>query len=233
MTAAPRDGRGASGGTRGPIRAPRTLVKICGVRDRATVDATAAAGADFIGVVLVPSSPRFVPPTMAQGLALAIADAGAMPVAVVRLPVDPETRAALEAFPILQFHGVEEPEDILRFARNGADAAEDPRWECWKGMHFDADEVERFLASKTVSRLVVDGPDAGSGARFDHARFATLDESTRRRSMLAGGLDAANVAEAIRSARPGGVDVSSGVERARGVKDIALIQAFIDATRGA
>lgn len=218
--AAPRSNAGAA-------RMQRTLVKICGVRDRAVAVETAAAGADFIGVVLVSSSPRFVPPTAASTLALAIADAGAMPVAVVRLPVDPETRAALEAFPILQFHGVEEPEDIARFVGAGSS------WECWKGLHFDAAETARFLGSGRVSRLVVDGPDAGSGAPFDHGEFAALDDATRRRALLAGGLDPANVAEAVRRARPGGVDVSSGVERARGVKDVALIRAFIDAVRGA
>lgn len=202
-------------------------IKICGVRDRATVDIAADAGADFIGVVLVASSPRFVPPAEATALAVDIADAGAMPVAVVRLPLDAQTKAALDAFPIVQFHGAEEPGDLARIGSGGG------AWELWKGLHFSRAATASWLAAGCVSRLVVDGPEAGSGERWDPREFAALDDATRARCMLAGGLDPSNVAEAIRAARPGGVDVSSGVESARGVKDHARIRAFIDAVRGA
>lgn len=205
----------------------RTLVKICGVRDRTTAEVAADAGADFVGVVLVRGSPRFVDPVVAADLALAIADAGAMPVAVLRLPLDVETKKALDAFPILQFHGIEEPADLERFAAGGAP------WEVWKGLHFSPDSVAAWLASGRAARLVVDGPEAGSGQAFDHAAFGALPDAARARCLLAGGLDAANVAQAIRVARPAGVDVSSGVERARGMKDHALIRAFVDAVRGA
>lgn len=205
----------------------RVLVKICGVSDRATAEVAAKAGADFIGVVLVPSSPRFVPPSAVPALVAAIIDAGAIPVAVVRLPVDPDTRAALDLFPVIQFHGVEEPADLSRF--NTGDAA----WECWKGLSFAAPAVGSWIASGAVTRLVVDGPDAGSGESFDHTAFAALADSARARCLLAGGLTPETVAAAVRSANPAGVDVSSGVERARGVKDHDKIRAFIDAARGA
>lgn len=205
----------------------RTLVKICGLRDRATVELAVEAGADFVGVVMVSASPRFVSPLIAPNLALAAMDAGAMPVAVVRMPIDPETRAALDAFPIVQFHGLEEADDLARFAARGG------AFECWKGLHFDPAAIAGFAASGTVSRFVVDGPVAGSGVAFDHARFAELDPAIRARALLAGGLDPSNVADAIRTARPGGVDVSSGVEVARGVKDPELIRAFIDAVHAA
>ncbi len=208
-------------------RTSRIAIKICGVRDRATVDVAAGAGADFVGVVLVASSPRFVSPTIAPTIALAIADAGAMPVAVVRLPIDPETRAALDAFPILQFHGIEEPDDLTRFSSS------DAPWELWKGLHFSVEATTAWLASGRVRRVVVDGPDAGSGEAFDHNVFAALDDSVRARCMLAGGLDPAHVAEVIRVARPGGVDVSSGVESARGIKDHEKIREFIRAVREA
>jgi phosphoribosylanthranilate isomerase len=204
----------------------RVKVKICGVRDRATVDVAADAGAEFIGVVLVASSPRFVSPTEAPGLSVDIVNAGAIPVAVVRLPLDAATKAALDAFPIVQFHGSEEPGDLARVSGGGA-------WELWKGLHFSRAATASWLAAGCVSRLVVDGPEAGSGERWDPREFAALDDATRARCLLAGGLDPSNVAEAIRAARPGGVDVSSGVESARGVKDHARIRAFIDAARGA
>ncbi len=204
----------------------RLLVKICGVSDRATAEVAARAGADFVGVVLVPSSPRFVPPSAVPSLVAAIIDAGAIPVAVVRLPVDPETRAALDLFPVIQFHGVEEPADLARYTTG------DAPWECWKGLSFAAPAVGSWLASASVARLVVDGPDAGSGEAFDHAAFAALADSARARCLLAGGLTPETVAAAIRTARPAGVDVSSGVERSRGVKDHDRIRAFIDAARG-
>lgn len=205
----------------------QTLVKICGVRDRATAEVAAEAGAHFVGVVLVRGSPRFVDPVVAGDLSLAIADAGAMPVAVLRLPLDVETKKVLDAFPILQFHGIEEPGDLERFAGGAA------AWEVWKGLHFSPSAVEAWMAASHVSRLVVDGPEAGSGVAFDHGAFAALPDIVRRRTLLAGGLDPSNVAQAVRMARPAGVDVSSGVESARGVKDHARIRAFIEAVRGA
>lgn len=198
-------------------------VKICGVRDEPTAVLAAEAGAEFVGVVLVPSSPRYVEPSAAQRLAVAIADAGAMPVAVVRLPLADGAMRALEAFPIVQFHGGETTADVTAFRG----------WECWKGLHFSPAATAEWLASPRVSRLVVDGPEAGSGERWDLAGFAAMEGPMRARCLLAGGLDAGNVAAAVRAARPFGVDVSSGVESSRGVKDHARIRAFIDAAKTA
>ncbi|MFM7259589.1 MAG: phosphoribosylanthranilate isomerase [bacterium] len=205
----------------------RTLIKICGVRDRATAECAVEAGAHFVGVVLVPSSPRFVAPEMAADLALDIVSAGAMPVAVLRHPFDDATRRALDAFPVLQFHGAEEPGDIAGLARGGSS------WEIWKGLHFAPAAIKSWLASRVVTRLVVDGPVAGSGVTFDHSAFGALTEETRRRALLAGGLDPTNVGAAMRAARPAGVDVSSGVERTRGEKDHELIRRFVEAVREA
>ncbi len=201
----------------------RTLVKICGVRDFAAVDVCVDAGAQFVGVVLVPSSPRCVTPAEARALALVIADLGAMPVAVIRLPVDVETAAALEAFPILQFHGDETPDSLSPYRA----------WECWKGLHFSPAATHEWLASGRATRLVVDGPVAGGGVSFDHAAFGELSSDVRTKCFLAGGLDAQNVARAIHTAKPAGVDVSSGVEKSRGVKDHEKIRRFIEAVRAA
>jgi len=203
------------------VNAPK--VKICGVRDEPTVACAAGAGADFLGVVLVPASPRFVAPAEARRLAAAIVDHGAVPVAVVRLPLEPEAHAALEAFPVVQFHG-DEPVDAVAAFRG---------WERWKGLRYSPAAATEWLASSAVDRLVVDGAEAGSGAAWDFAEFARLDGALRMRCLLAGGLEAGNVASAVRAAQPWGVDVSSGVESARGVKDHARIRAFIDAARGA
>jgi len=196
-------------------------VKICGVRDVSTAEHAVKAGADFVGVVLVPSSPRFVAAADARHLATAIVDAGAMPVAVVRLPLEDCDLPALDAFPIIQFHGDESASDLLRFRD----------WERWKGTPFGGETIGSWLAGGTVARLVVDGPSAGSGECWNFAELGALASGTRSRCLLAGGLDATNVAEAIRAARPWGVDVSSGVERERGVKDPERIAAFIAAAK--
>jgi len=203
----------------------RTLIKICGVRDASTATVAAEVGADFVGVVLVSTSPRFVEPHAAPSLANAITDAGAMPVAVVRLPLDKETRAALDAFSIVQFHGSESLEDLRPFAEGAAP------WEIWKGLHFSPESTALWLSSKFVSRVVVDGPDAGSGIAFDHAQFGALPDAQRSRALLAGGLNAENIQDALRVARPSGVDISSGVESSRGVKDHEKIREFIARVR--
>ncbi len=202
-----------------------TLIKICGVRDRATAECAANAGADFVGVVMVESSARFVAPALAIDLANSIRHAGAIPVAVVALPLDDATRAALRAFDVIQFHGRETPDEVAPFARELPDCA------LWKGLHFSADACAEWMRCGHTQRLVIDGMNPGSGASFDHRLLAALDDDTRARCFLAGGLDATNVAHALRVARVRGVDVSSGVESSRGVKDHGKIRAFIDAVR--
>ncbi len=211
--------------------ARRAKIKICGVRDRATVECAAHAGADYLGVVLVASSPRAVTPLEATELSNAIRGAGAIPVAVLRLdpngaPLDATLLRALERFEILQFHGDEQPRDLAPWLQ----------WECWKGLPFAPMALREWLdhdGSVRVTRLIVDGATAGSGASWNYAEFGALEPSIRERCFLAGGLSTSSVAHAIGQARPWGVDVSSGVESARGVKDHALIRAFIDAVHAA
>ena len=205
----------------------RTAIKICGVRDDATIEIAARAGADYIGIVLVAASPRAVAPRDATPLALAILNEGAIPVAIVRFPIDAPTMRALSSFRVVQFHGRETPDEVAQFE------ARSSMHQLWKGLHVSKESTEAWLSSGTIARLVVDGPSAGSGEAFDHSGFAALDDPTRARCFLAGGLHATNVAHAVASARPGGVDVSSGVESDRGVKDHAKIRAFIDAVRAA
>jgi phosphoribosylanthranilate isomerase len=79
--------------------------------------------------------------------------------------------------------------------------------------------------------LLVDGPAAGSGASFDHAELADLLPTLRKPLFVAGGLTPDNVASLLAIAKPYGVDVSSGVEHTRGVKDHGLIRAFCDAVK--
>lgn len=207
-------------------------VKICGLRSAADVEAAAGAGAAYVGFVFFPRSPRNVTPEGAREAALA-APVG---VAKVALTVDADD-AALERIvqmvplDMLQLHGHESPERVATLrARYGlpvmkvigiASAA-------------DFDEVARYAA--VADQLMVETKPApgalpgGNGVPFDW----TLLQGRRWPLpwMLAGGLHAGNVGEAIRLTGAQQVDLSSGVESAPGVKDYNKIAAFMAAVKG-
>jgi phosphoribosylanthranilate isomerase len=102
-----------------------------------------------------------------------------------------------------------------------------------RAIAFDADDIERWDGAAGVRALLVDGPDSGSGRGFDHVPLATMRDRIRLPLLLAGGLTADNVGDAIRAVRPYAVDVSSGVETAPGEKCPALIRAFCAAVQAA
>ncbi|GAA2895804.1 phosphoribosylanthranilate isomerase [Streptosporangium fragile] len=194
-------------------------VKICGLREPEHVAAAVEAGADAIGFVLT-GSPRRVTPARARELAAAVPP-HVLTVAVFAGETTDEVRAAtLEAgVRAVQLHGDHPHEDFtalkdlgVTLVRAGA-ASGDLR--CGA---FDED------------MLIVDAPRPGSGEPWD---WAAVRGRPAGRWMLAGGLAPSNVAEAVAAARPWGVDVSSGVETAPGVKDAGLIRSFVAAARGA
>lgn len=206
------------------------IVKICGINDAAAMAAAAEAGADLVGFVFFPPSPRAVTP--AQAAAIARPGPG-----TVGLFVDPEDAliaAVLAALPldVIQLHGEETPERCAAVrARFGlpvmkalgiASAADLAQIEDY------APAVDRFLLdAKAPPGAPLPG---GNAAPFDWT--LTAGRPVPRPWLLAGGLTPENVAEAIRVSGAPGVDVSSGVERARGVKDPARIAAFVSAARG-
>ncbi|MFC4116101.1 phosphoribosylanthranilate isomerase [Nonomuraea zeae] len=194
-------------------------VKICGLSEPEHVATAVEAGADAIGFVMT-RSPRRVTPERAAELA-ALVPEHVLTVGVFR-GEDPETvRAAalVSGVRAVQLHGKHPHgdftalKDLGRSLVRAVDAAADLR--CGA---FDED------------LLIVDAPHAGSGQPWD---WAAVRGRPSGRWMLAGGLDPANVAEAVAAAAPWGVDVSSGVETAPGVKDSALITAFLTAARRA
>ncbi|MGN9844091.1 phosphoribosylanthranilate isomerase [Nonomuraea sp. H19] len=194
-------------------------VKICGLSEPAHVAAAVEAGADAIGFVMT-RSPRRVEPERAAELAALVPDR-VLTVGVFR-GEDPETvRAAALASGVraIQLHGRHPHGDFTALKDLGVvlvravDAAADLR--CGA---YDED------------LLLVDAPHAGSGQPWD---WAAVRGRPSGRWLLAGGLGPANVAEAIAAADPWGVDVSSGVELSPGVKDPALIRAFLEAVRRA
>lgn len=204
-----------------------SLVKICGITDAAAL--AAARGADFVGFVVFPPSPRAVTP--AQAIALApLAPAGARRVGLFVDADDALLAAALPALDVIQLHGNETPERVAAVrARFGLPVI--------KAVGIgDATDVARARDYAAVADLLLlDAKPAalpgGNGHRFDWglARGARLG----RPWLLAGGLDAGNVAQALAESGADGVDVSSGVESARGVKDQAKVTAFVKAAKTA
>lgn len=234
---------GPDSGSCGPIRSPtagssgklavhvadpmamRTRVKICGITRTEDGVAAAAAGADAIGLVFAPS-PRQISESQAQAIV------AAMPpfVTVVGLFVDADpaaVRAVLGSVRIdlLQFHGSESPDYCRQFSKPYIKAL---------AMHEAVDVSAQALAHAGAAGLLLDTHSdrvaGGSGRAFDWAR---VPAGVSKPLILAGGLTPDNVADAVRRVRPYAVDVSSGVEMAKGIKDPARIRAFIAAVQGA
>ncbi len=201
----------------------RIFVKICGLTSEAAVYAAVDAGADAIGFVLAPS-PRRVTTARAAALAERVPP-GVLRVLVFRHVDAGELQACRDA---LDF-------DVVQ-ADAGAIAALEARDPAARGadflpVHHDGvDLLERVAASTRL--CVLDGPlGPGRGARADVDRAARL--ARQRPILLAGGLDADVVGDAIARVRPFGVDVSSGVEAIPGMKDPRRIAAFVAAVRAA
>lgn len=193
-----------------------TLAKICGLTTPEDVEVAVRAGADAVGLVLA-ASPRRVDPGLARELLAAAV--GVERIAVFRTPTPLEIRAVED----LPFDAVQ------------ADAGFDQPPPGWYVLPAYRDAPGVRLPETTATEglrgaFLLDGPaGGGSGVRADVARAAA---AARRGSLvLAGGLDPDNVAGAIAAIRPYAVDVSSGVESRRGVKDPARIEAFLAAVK--
>ncbi len=197
----------------------RTRVKVCGMTRAEDIAAAAAHGADAIGLVFYPPSPRFLSIPKARDLRATVpAFVSTVALFVNATPAEVE-RVIAEVRPdLLQFHGEETP----RFCR-----------------HFGVPYVKACRVRPGVDLLeyLSDFPDAagwmadshvdaygGTGTTFD---WSVIPERRERPLVLSGGLEQNNVREAIRRVRPWAVDVSSGVESAKGIKDAAKIAAFI------
>lgn len=199
----------------------RVRVKICGLRDAVGIDAAVAAGADAVGIVLEPRSPRAVPLAAAAPL-LERVPHGIRKVAVFVRPDDRALAAVAElGFDAVQaFAPYAPPADIpLGFVPAVTDGPD---------LHARA-EAARHTA-RGAGFVLVDGPRGGGrGEKADPDRVAAL--AWRVPVVLAGGLTPDDVAASIAHVRPVGVDVSSGVESAPGIKDPARIAAFLAAVR--
>ncbi|MGB5869527.1 MAG: phosphoribosylanthranilate isomerase [Albidovulum sp.] len=208
-------------------------VKICGLKEPAHVAAAAAAGAQYLGFNFFPKSPRYVDPASAAALALSVPEG----VAKVALTVDADNAAldaltAAVALDMLQLHGHESPERVREVkARYGLPVMK------VVGVAGPDDLAALDLYGQVADQLLIDAKPP-KGAVLPGGNGVTFDWTLITRKywpcpwMLAGGLTAQNVGEAIGLTGARQVDVASGVESAPGVKDPAMIRAFIAAARG-
>ena len=195
-----------------------TRIKICGITSVEMANVAIDTGADAIGLVVdVPKSPRCLTSSQAQEIAHTL-PAQAMIVAVLQ-DASPEITEDLPGTWV-QLHGDEDEQLIAQFAQSK---------HVIKGFRFDPEQVLRWNADPHVDVLLIDGSAGGEGQAFDHEKLADMMPQIDKPIILAGGLNATNVAEAIEIVHPFCVDVSSAVESAPGVKDPKLIREFCEA----
>lgn len=198
----------------------RTRVKICGITRVEDALAAAAAGCDAIGLVFYAGSSRHVTPQRAAEIVVALPPF----VTVVGLFVDAPTAEVLAVtgqvrLDILQFHGEESPDYCRQFAAPYMKAVR---------VKAGTNLLQYATAYADAKALLLDayieGVPGGTGLTFD---WGLIPTDLPKPVILAGGLNASNVAAAVRQVRPYAVDVSGGVEQEKGIKDVAKIAAFM------
>ena len=203
-----------------------TRIKICGITRLDDALAASVAGADALGFVFHAPSPRHIEPEAARAIIARLPPfVSAVGLFVDRSLAEVESVLARVPLDLLQFHGDETPEFCGRCARPYLKAVR---------MRPGVDLLEyahRFVNARgLLLDAYVSGAHGGSGTRFD---WSLVPEKLPVPIVLSGGLDAGNVGEAVRRLRPWAVDVSSGVEAARGIKDPQRIRDFIAGVRRA
>ena len=207
----------------------RTRIKICGLTRDADVAAAVEAGADAIGFVLYAKSPRHVGIELAATLARRLPPF-VTPVCLFVNAAPDEIAAAVAAIPhaLLQFHGDETPAEC--------DAAGRPYLRAVR-MARGLDLLDCALRFPNAQALLLDAAVdgyGGGGKVFDWSLIPPdLPHDVRSRLVLSGGLNPANVIDGVLLARPFAVDVSSGVESSKGIKDAALMRRFCGLVREA
>lgn len=208
------------------FRMTHTRIKFCGLTRAEDVRLAVELGVDYVGLVFAPRSPR----KLLLGQARMLRELVPEEIAVVALVMD-NPHADIEAMienvrpDLLQFHGAETEADCARFGL--------PFLKAFAMGNEDEDAAARAAEFPGAYGYLLDGhgkgEQGGSGQRFDWKRLPRLDKPL----LLAGGLTSENVATAIRTARPWGVDVSSGIESAPGIKHPDRMRLFLDEARRA
>lgn len=210
--------------------------KICGLKTREALDVALEAGADYVGLVFFPKSPRNVDMETARELATAVRGRAQ----VVALMVDPTDEQVLDVVEhvspdAVQLHGGETPQRVADFrARLGR--------QVWKAIKVetasDAAEALRYQDAADLILFDAKAPKGaelpgGNGVPFDWRALEEVRHNLALPWMLSGGLNPENVTDAIRLTRARAVDVSSGVESSPGIKDPGLIRRFLSAVKAA
>jgi phosphoribosylanthranilate isomerase len=214
----------------------RTRIKICGLSSADDVKTAVAAGADAIGLVFYPKSPRFVTPDAAARLISTlppfVTSVGLLVNASRQEVVDFVARAPVG---LLQFHG----DETLDECRTIAAAVNRPFMRAVRvspdmsGADLLKYEQDCRAASGLFAGLLLDAFVDGYGGGGKVFDWSLIPKELAPRVVLSGGLSVQNAADAVRHVRPYAVDVSSGVELSKGIKDPVKIRAFIDAVRQA
>lgn len=202
----------------------RTRIKICGIREAEHARLAAETGADAIGLVFYPASPRYIETAQAARIAAALPPF-VMAVGLFVNAEEAQVRAILAevALDLLQFQGDESPEFCERFGKPYVRAVR---------MEAATDLLEYARRFSRAKALLLDahvpGQPGGTGRTFD---WAGIPRDLPISLIVSGGLTAANVGRAVREVQPWAVDVSSGVEASRGSKDPRKIVEFIRSVR--
>ena len=206
----------------------RTRIKICGITREEDLAAAVVAGADALGFVFYPPSARYVAPQRAAGL-LARVPAFVTRVGLFVNEPAAAVRGVLAQAPLelLQFHGDEDPVYCAGFGKPWIKAAR-------MREGFDLLEyASAFAGAPGVCGLLLDAHVEGYGGGGQTFDWSLIPQSLPLPVILSGGLHPGNVVEAVRAVRPWAVDVSSGVESAKGIKDVRKIDEFIAGVRDA
>ena len=203
----------------------RTRIKLCGLTREADVDVAADCGVDAIGLVLYERSPRALSIARAAELARRLPPFVTPVCLFVNAPPE-QVNELLQAVPtaMLQFHGDETPADCERFARPYLRAAR---------MTPGFNLLDFASAYASAAGILLDAHVEGYGGGGKAFDWSLVPPNVPRPVVLSGGLNPANVIDGVMHVRPWAVDVSSGVESAKGIKDAALMRRFCEAVREA
>ena len=203
-----------------------TRIKICGITSAEDARVAVDSGADAIGLVFYPPSPRAVTAAQAAGIVAAVAPFVTVVALVVDEPAD-SIRRILESVPVdlVQFHGQEPAAFCEQFQRPSIKALR-----VQAGMDLVAGCAQYQAARAVLLDSWQEGVPGGTGRTFD---WSLARRELPLPVVLAGGLDEVNVGEAIARLRPAAVDVSGGVEQSPGLKDARKIKRFVAAVRAA
>lgn len=203
----------------------KTRIKICGITALADGVAAAEAGADAIGFVFYPKSPRYIEPARAAEIVAAVPPfVTTVGLFVNAAPEFVNETLAIAPLNLLQFHGDESETYCRQFDRPYIRAAR---------VRPGLDLIQYAASFSSAQAILLDAYVEGYGGGGHAFDWNLIPTALPRPIVLSGGLTVENVAEAVRRVRPAAVDVSSGVEISKGVKDHARIAAFIAGVRNA